>query len=263
MGDTTARVLYAIPAIIFAVTIVASGGLVFAVGVILLGVVCLHELYTMFDRVRPVKLAGFLAIIGVVLSAHFGDQFQVLLALALSIPLTFVLSLARPGRQNVSWAVAATLLGVLWIGLALAHAVMLRELPHGGALLVDVLIGTFIGDTCAYFAGRSFGRRPLAPLISPNKTLEGLIGGIAGGTFAFWLFAFAYQDWFPGGYALLIGFCVALAAPMGDLFESMLKRDLQVKDTSRLMGAHGGLLDRLDAVFFTVVTAYYVSLAVL
>lgn len=263
MSDTTARVLYAIPAIAFAIFIVASGGLVFALGVILLGVVCLHELYEMTARVRPVKLAGFLAIIGIVLSAHFGDQFQVVLALALSILLTFVLSLARPGRANVSWAIAATLLGIFWIGLALAHAVMLRELPHGGALLVDVLVGTFIGDTCAYFAGRSFGRRPLAPLISPNKTLEGLIGGIAGGTFAFWLFAFAYQDWFPGGYALLIGFTVALAAPVGDLFESMLKRDLQVKDTSRLMGAHGGLLDRLDALLFSVVAAYYVSLAVL
>jgi phosphatidate cytidylyltransferase len=176
---------------------------------------------------------------------------------------TFLLSLLRPRRANVSWAIAITLLGVVWIGLALAHAVLLRALPHGGALVLATLIGTFIGDTCAYFAGRAWGQRPLAPQISPNKTLEGFIGGVAGGTFAFWLFMWAYHDWIPGGQALLIGFAVALAAPFGDLFESLLKRDLDVKDTGRLFGAHGGALDRLDAVFFTAVTAYYVSLAVL
>jgi len=263
MSDTTARVLYAIPAIAFAGFIVASGGLVFAIGVILVGVVCLHELYTMTERVQPAKLAGFLGLAALILCAHFGDQFQVLLALALTVPATFLLSLLRPHRANVSWAIAVTLLGVVWIGLALAHAVLLRKLDHGGALVLATLIGTFIGDTCAYFAGRAWGQRPMAPLISPNKTLEGLLGGIAGGTFAFWLFMFGYHDWIPGGKALLIGLAVALAAPLGDLFESLLKRDLDVKDTGRVFGAHGGALDRLDAVLFTAVTAYYVSLAVL
>ena len=263
MGDLGARLLAAIPAVIFAVVIVAYGGLVFALGLIALGIICLHELYTMTGRVRPVKLAGFLGLAGVILAAHFGDEFHVLLALALTVPLTFLLSLLRPGRENVSWAVAATLLGVLWIGGALAHAVMLRELDHGGALVVAVLFGTFLGDTAAYFGGRGWGRRPLAPLISPNKTLEGLLCGIAGGTLAFWLFMFAWHDWIAGADALIIGVAVALMAPLGDLFESMLKRDLDVKDTGRTFGAHGGALDRLDAVFFTAVTAYYVSLAVL
>jgi phosphatidate cytidylyltransferase len=263
MNDVTARVLAAVPAIVFAALIVSYGGLVFALGLIALGLLCLHELYTMTERVRPVKLAGFLGLAALILCANYGDQFQILLALVLCVPVTFLLSLLRPGRANVSWAIAATLLGVLWIGLALAHAVLLRKLDHGGALVLATLIGTFIGDTCAYFAGRAWGQRPLAPLISPNKTLEGLLGGIAGGTFAFWLFMWAYHDWIPGGQALLIGFCVALAAPFGDLFESLLKRDLDVKDTGKIFGAHGGALDRLDAVFFTAVTAYYVSLAVL
>ena len=262
-GDVGARVLVAIPAIVFAAVIVSYGELVFAIGLILLGIICLHELYTMTERVQPVKLAGFLGLAALILCANYGDQFQILLALVLCVPLTFFLSLARPKRANVSWAIAITLLGVLWIGVALAHAVLLRKLDHGGALVLATLIGTFIGDTCAYFAGRAWGRRPLAPLISPNKTLEGFVGGVAGGTFAFWGFLFAWHDWIPGGQALLIGFCVALAAPFGDLFESLLKRDLDVKDTGRVFGAHGGALDRLDAVFFTAVTAYYVSLAVL
>jgi phosphatidate cytidylyltransferase len=263
MGDLGARVVAAIPAIAFAVFIVAQGGLTFAIGIVLLGILCVGEWFQMTARVRPVRLAGFLGVVGLILAAHFGDQFQILLVLVICVPVTFLLSLLRPGRANVSWAIAATIFGIVWIGLPFAHAVLLRDLPHGGALLVDVLIGTFVGDTCAYFAGRTWGHRPLAPLISPNKTLEGLLGGIAGGTFAFWLFAFAYQDWIPGATALLIGFCVALAAPLGDLFESLLKRDLGVKDTGRLFGAHGGALDRLDAVFFSVVVAYYVALAAL
>jgi phosphatidate cytidylyltransferase len=180
-----------------------------------------------------------------------------------SFPVIFLLSLGRPRRENVAWAIAMTYFGILWIGMPLAHAVLLRDLPHGGALVVDVLIGTFVGDTAAYFGGRAFGRTPMAPLISPNKTFEGLLIGVAGGTFAFWLFAFAYQDWIPGGKALLIGVCVAVIAPIGDLFESLIKRDLEVKDTGTLFGPHGGVLDRLDAVFFTAVTAYYVSIAVL
>jgi phosphatidate cytidylyltransferase len=256
-------VLAAIPAIAVAIFIVAQGEVVFALGVIVLGVLAQTELYTMMGRVTPASLAGFVTMAGLVLAAYLGDASQVLLVLACSFPVVFVLALMRPRREHVSWAIAVTYLGILWIGLALAHAVLLRELEHGGGLLLDVLIGTFIADTAAYFGGRTFGRRPLAPQISPNKTLEGLVFGIVGGTLAFWLFAVAYQDWFAGPDALLIGFVVALVAPIGDLFESLVKRDLEVKDTGRFFGPHGGVLDRLDAVLFTVVAGYYMSLAVL
>ena len=263
MSDTGARVLVALPAIAFAAFIVSQGGEIFAVGAALLGIIAMGELYGMMGRVRPAALAGFLALIGMCAAALYGDQYQVLLVLAASVPVTFVLSLLRPQREHIAWAMAAVFLGIVWIALAFAHAILLRESEHGGALLLDVLIGTFLCDTCAYFAGRAWGSRPIAPRISPNKTLEGLIGGVAGGTFFFWLFAVAYQDWFRGTDALLIGFCVALAAPLGDLFESAIKRDLAVKDTGKLFGAHGGVLDRLDGVLFSVVVGYYVSQAVL
>ena len=263
-SDAMARILVALPAIAFAIFIVSQGGLVFAIGIIALGILAQAELYTMMARVRPVNVAGFLALIGLVLAALYGNQSQVLLVLVCAVPVTFFLSMLRPRRENVSWAIAVTLLGVVWIGLAFAHAMFLRKLDHGGALVIDVLIGTFIGDTAAYFGGRAWGHRRLAPQISPHKTLEGLLTGIVGGTLAFWLFAVAYQhEWFKGPDALLIGFCVALAGPVGDLFESMLKRDLEVKDSGRFFGAHGGVLDRLDAVLFTAVAGYYVSRAVL
>ena len=259
-SDTGARILAAIPAIGFALFIVLSGGLVFAAGLVLLGVVALSELYRLMERVRPVNLGGILALTGMVLAAHWGQPKHVLMVLVGAFPVIFYLSLLRPRRPNVSWAIAATFFGVLWIGLPLVHAVFLRALPHGDGLLIDVLVGTFLGDTAAYFGGRMYGRRPLAPSISPNKTLEGLVAGIFGATFAFWC-AGLYQDWLSGADALLIGFLVALAAPVGDLFESLIKRDLDVKDTGRIFGAHGGVLDRLDAVFFTVVVGYYAAVA--
>jgi phosphatidate cytidylyltransferase len=259
-SDLGARLLAAIPAIVFAIFIVSSGGLVFAAGLAVLGVIALGELYTLMARVRPVNLGGMLVLVGMVAAAHWGQPKHVLMVLVAAFPVVFYFSFLRPRRQHVSWAIAATLFGVLWIGLALVHAVFLRELPHGDGLLIDVLVGTFGGDTAAYFGGRLYGRRPLAPSISPNKTLEGLLAGIAGGTAAFW-FAGLYQDWLTGSHALLIGFLCSLAAPVGDLFESLVKRDLEVKDTGRLFGAHGGVLDRLDAAFFTVVVGYYASVA--
>jgi phosphatidate cytidylyltransferase len=259
-SDTGARILTAVPAIAFALFIVLSGGLVFAAGLVLLSVLALSELYRLMERVRPVNLGGFLAVIGMVLAAHFGDAKNVLEVLVGAFPLIFYLSFLRPRRANVSWALAATFFGVLWIGLPMVHAVFLRALPHGDGLLIDVLVGTFLGDTAAYFGGRMYGRRPLAPTVSPNKTFEGLLAGIVGGTLAFWCGGL-YQDWLSGGDALLIGFLVALTAPVGDLFESLIKRDLDVKDTGRVFGAHGGVLDRLDAVFFTVVVGYYAAVA--
>jgi phosphatidate cytidylyltransferase len=264
MSETARRFTSALPAIAFAIAIVAYGGIVWAAGLILLGVLALAELYKMMGRARPVNLAGFIVVIAMTLTALYGDKEDVLLVLVLSFPLVFVVAVLRPRRDNVSWGIAATYLGILWIGLALVHAVFLRELDHGGALVLDALIAIFIGDTAAYFAGREFGRRPIAPRISPAKTLEGLLAGVFGGAFAFWLFGLAYHhEWFAGNDRLVIGLAVAAVAPLGDLFESMLKRDLGVKDTGRVFGSHGGVLDRLDGALFALPAAYYVALAVL
>jgi len=144
-----------------------------------------------------------------------------------------------------------------WIGFALAHAVLLRGLPHGLGIVIDVLVGTFLGDTGALLGGRMFGRRPLAAHISPNKTVEGLVIGMLFAVLGVWI-AGRYQEWLPGTHALVIGVGVALAAPVGDLFESFVKREAGTKDSGGLFGAHGGALDRLDAVLFTAVVSYYV-----
>lgn len=260
MGDLGPRIVWALPAIAFALFIVISGGWVFALGLLALGLVCLHELYRMYDRVRPVRLAGYLALIGLVIAAQAGEERQVLLALVASIPLVFVLGMTQPSRRLTA-SMSLTLFGVFWVGLGIAHAIMLRQTEQGSGIIIDILVGTFIGDTGAYFGGRLLGQRRLAPHISPNKTVEGLLTGMLFAVLGTWA-AGLYQDWLSHGQALLLGLAVALTAPIGDLFESKVKRDAGTKDAGGLFGAHGGALDRLDAAFFTLVAGYYVWLAI-
>ncbi len=125
------------------------------------------------------------------------------------------------------------------------------------------MLAVFLGDTAAQLAGSAFGRRKLAPSISPNKTVEGLAAGIVVGTAATVLAAVAFQGaWLSPADALALGLACALAAPAGDLFESALKRRAGVKDSGRLFGAHGGVLDRADAVIVAALVGYYVAIAV-
>ncbi len=259
-GETAKRILFAIPWGIFAIAIIVAGELVFTVAMIGIGLLCLREYLSLTGEMRPIQRAAYIAVPALVLAAHFGTAFNVLLILAASFPVLFAFGVDRHHRDGITMSMGVTLLGIVWIGIPLVHAVLLRDLPdHGAALLVDVLVGTFAADTGAYATGRMFGSHKIAPTLSPNKTLEGLLGGFVIGTMAFW-FAGLYQDWLSGVDALIIGAAVAAIAPVGDLFESMLKRDLGKKDTGTLFGPHGGILDRLDAVFFTVVVGYYLAI---
>jgi phosphatidate cytidylyltransferase len=261
-GETAKRILVALPWIVFAIAITVAGGLVFAAAMAAIGIVALGEYAGMTSRYRPLVIPAYVSIVALVVAAHFGSAFNVLYVLAGTFPLLFFFAAKGDHREGATVSLGVTLLGILWIGVPLAHAVFLRDLPdHGAALLIDVLVGTFVADTAAYATGRMFGSHKIAPNISPNKTIEGLVGGFVIGTMGFW-FAGLYQDWLSGVDALMIGAAVAAVAPVGDLFESMLKRDLGTKDTGTLFGPHGGLLDRLDAVFFTIVVGYYLSVAV-
>jgi len=226
-----------------------------------LGAVCLHELFEMFSFTNPSRLAGLIGLAGLLVAAEASGRATVLLAFVMCVPLVFLLCIAQ-AKHSGAPGVSVTLLGLTWVGLALAHGVMLRDLPHGDKIVIIVLVGTFLGDTGAYLGGRMFGTRKLAPRISPNKTVEGLLIGVLFGIGAVW-FSGLYADWLRGVDALILGAAVAVAAPLGDLFESYLKRDAGTKDTGRLFGPHGGALDRLDAVLFTAVVGFYVWQAML
>jgi phosphatidate cytidylyltransferase len=263
LADRDARVLVAIPAAAVAIFLVAQGGPVFAVGIAVFGLVGIWELTRMFARTRPSLFAGGVGLVAIIAAAAIGGndggREAMVTALVATVPLVFIaVSLARPAGGMPG--VAVTLLGIVWLGMALGHAVLLRDTTHGGGIVVDVLVGTFLGDTGAYLGGRMFGSHKLAPRISPNKTVEGLVIGMITAVVAVW-FAGLYQDWLSGTDALLLGLVIAIAAPIGDLFESFLKRDAGTKDAGVLFGAHGGVLDRLDAAMFAIVAGYYVWLA--
>jgi phosphatidate cytidylyltransferase len=256
-SDLFARIIVAVPAAVVAILFVSLGGLPWALFMIAIGWVCMYELYGLLDRWRPLPLIGFASLAAMVLAARYGGQKDVLEVAVATLPVLVLFVMTRQELRGATVAVAGTLLGIYWLGFAFAHAVLLRQLPHGSGIVVDVLLGTFLGDTAAYLGGRLFGRRPLAPRISPNKTVEGLFCGMLIAVIAVF-FAGIYQTWLTPGDALLLGAAVAVLGPLGDLFESLVKRNSGTKDAGVLFGAHGGALDRLDAVIFTMVAGYYI-----
>lgn len=263
-SDLLARVVVAVPAAVLAIVFVDIGGVGWMLLMAILACACLSELYRMLADWRPVPAVGFVVAVAMCVAARYGSLTDVVGAALAALPLVFLAILGRGQSEDAAVTITSTLLGVLWIGLPFACAVLLREIPGGvgKGVLIDVMVGTFLGDTAAYLGGRLFGRHPLAPAISPKKTIEGLgCGALA--TIVAVVVAGLYQEpWLSHGAALLLGLAIAVLAPIGDLFESLIKRDVGIKDAGAMFGAHGGALDRLDAVIFTVVAGYFIAIQI-
>jgi phosphatidate cytidylyltransferase len=216
----------------------------------------LHELYWMTRTLRPVVLAGYLGAIAALLGATLGGADWALSAIVVTLALAFVMK----GAVSAA-SVGVTLLGVGWVGIGLAYALLLRDLDQHGVLAVyTVMLAVWAGDSAAYFIGLLFGRHKLAPTVSPGKTWEGLAAGTVA-TIGVTFIALYKQGFLSISESLVLGAVIAMAAPLGDLFESAIKRDADVKDSGRLLAGHGGILDRLDALLFSWVAAYYVVAA--
>jgi phosphatidate cytidylyltransferase len=166
-------------------------------------------------------------------------------------------------RAPTTAALGSTVLGSAWIGFGLGFVLLLRQLQTEGRLIAfTVILSVFAADTVAYLTGRVAGRHRLAPRLSPKKTWEGLIGGALAGIFVSFVALYdTRHDYLSVWQAVVLGLVTVTAAVLGDLFESALKRDLEVKDTGRLLGGHGGMLDRVDALLFAAPAAYFVILA--
>lgn len=262
-SDLFARILVAVPLAFIAIVFVDLGGAAWMGLMAVISVLCLIELYRMLDRWRPAALVGYATAVALVIAARYGSDRTVLEVAMASLPVTF-LAVVLEGRQNMpTVAIAGTLLGIFWVGLGFAHAELLRQLPHGNSIVIDVMLGTFLADTGAYVGGRMFGHRPLAPAISPSKTVEGLFLGMFTALLTVFIAGRFQQTWLTEGDSLLLGLTVAVLGPVGDLFESVVKRDAGAKDAGTLFGAHGGALDRLDAVILTAIGGYYVWVGLL
>jgi phosphatidate cytidylyltransferase len=170
----------------------------------------------------------------------------------LSVPLIRSASLDHHVRNS-----AVTMFGVVYVGLTLSTLVGLRLLPHGERFVIFVLLVTWIADTGAYYAGTWFGRHPLAPRISPKKTIEGLCGGLLAAI----LISYVARWWFlpslSGLDCLVLASLLTAAGLWGDLAESAIKRGVGIKDSGGILPGHGGMLDRLDSLLFAAPAFYY------
>ena len=262
MNPLASRILVAVVGLPVVLALVHAGGWWLFALAAAGGVFAVHEYSVMTRSLRPVTLAAHAGVLLTLFGAELGGVVWMVGGFMTTLLLAFVLHWVGQTRQSATIAISATVLGAAWIGFGLAYLLLLRASPHHGRLATfAVLIAVWAGDIGAFFAGRLIGRHKLAPALSPGKTWEGFVFGTICTVFA--AFVTLYDDrhtYLSIGQAVLLGLVVAVAGPLGDLFESGVKRDMQVKDSGRVLAGHGGVLDRLDAPLFAFVAVYYLLL---
>ena len=257
----TTRVVTGIVLGVVGVVVVAHGGLIFFFVMLALALLALNEFYRLTRMYRPLPMAGFLGVALMLGMAWFFSPTALVGAVAAGVLFTALLGLAAGPKPGVSVRMAVTVLGMLYIGLGFSAVLLIRPMDENGLILLTVIFGTWAGDTMAYFTGKFFGSTPMAPVLSPKKTWEGFAGGVIS-TVLLVMFIGLYSPLHPGG-SFLLGVTIAVAGPLGDLFESLIKRDVQIKDSGRGIPGHGGVLDRFDALIFASVASYFVLALVL
>lgn len=222
--------------------------------------VALHEFYAMARPLRPLVLAGYAGAIGALVGAKLGGVEWMLGGFLSTLVLAFLFFLVATTRAPATAAISSTVFGAAWIGFGLGFLLLLRAVPDGRLAAFTVIIAVWVDDTAAYLIGRAVGRHKFSPAISPAKTWEGFVAGTAAGVFAVFVSLY-HQDFLSIADSIILGVVVTVAAALGDLFESAFKRDLEVKDSGRLLAGHGGVLDRVDAFLFALPAAYFTIVA--
>ena len=257
-----ARLLVALVGIPLGVALIVVGGAAYAVALGLLMLLGLHEYYTLVRPYRPNLLVGYVAAIGVLVAAYFAGVPGMAGAMAASLVLFFLWGMGGRLGDHLVGRMAVTAFGLAWVVMGFGHLLLLRGLENGMTLTILAVGATWTNDTLAYFVGRFFGRRKMARRISPKKTVEGAIGGLVGAVL-FALALKAYTPWLPVREAAIMGAVIGVTGQWGDLFESMVKRDLRRKDSGRLLPGHGGVLDRFDSLLFVGAATYWLSVLLL
>jgi phosphatidate cytidylyltransferase len=224
--------------------------------------IAVHEFVTMARPLRPLTPAVYVGTVLGLLGAEKSGIVWLLGGFLSCFIVAFVLSAVAKTRAPATSAIGSSVLGAAWIGFGLGHLILLRDMDDKARLLaVTVVLTVFAADTFAYFGGRLIGRHRMAPTLSPGKTWEGFAVGSVAGMFVSFVALYSDRHHYLNIWeAVVLGLVVVLAAAAGDLFESMLKRDMQVKDTGHLLGGHGGVLDRIDALLFASAAAFYLVL---
>jgi len=277
------RVLSSIGVVLLGLIPSILGGAVFAIGFVAIALIALSELLPLLavTRSSPViwMIYALVALCGAVPLLWRSDQrLEVVVALIAVVPLLAALAVDdRTGLTNWTPAVASA----MYLGVPTFAAVDLRELTGASAewlgnlsnwlptsrndsgrglgwLLLAVLV-TWLTDTGAYLVGRTIGRRKLMPRVSPNKTVEGAVGGLAASSFTAIVCAWAFGLDIGPAVAALVGVGLGVIGMLGDLAESMIKRHAGVKDSGTLIPGHGGVLDRIDALLFVLLATWVVA----
>lgn len=253
--------LIAIPILIF---LIVLGGAVFDLFIAAVAVITLGEYYRIvFNRTARSPLGllpciGYGAALALVGAAHAESFALLFCALAANTIATGVVALALfPRDELVFDAVSRQVAGVAYVPLLLSSVVYIRNGTDGTAWIFFLLFLVFAGDTGAYYAGTYYGRRKLWPSVSPKKTVEGALGGLGASLVIGAMFRTFFLPHLSWGACLSLFLCIGVLAPLGDLFESVLKRGGNIKDSGGILPGHGGLLDRIDALLFAAPVAYF------
>ncbi|HUF32805.1 MAG TPA: phosphatidate cytidylyltransferase [Acidimicrobiales bacterium] len=233
--------------------------MVLVVGIV---VVCAAELFASLQRggYQPATLLGLVASGALVASAYWRGEAAIPLVLGLTLVFTLLWYLVGVSRIEPTMNVGVSLFGVAYTGLLGSFAALMLAFPNGRGLLAGTVVAVVANDVGALVAGQRLGERPIAPEISPNKTVEGAIGGaVAAVLVSIVVLGFIGLHPWDVGSALALGLVVAVMAPLGDLCESLVKRDLGIKDMGSILPGHGGLLDRFDALLFCLPAVYYLA----
>lgn len=263
------RIITGLIGIALAAYVIQAGGILFAGFALVLGLIAWFEYVRAFGErgMGLTLLTGFLGIAALWYTGWQGNIELMLAAATLTVAVVLLESVLL--RSSVSIVDAVTsVTGILYIGFPFAYMVMLREWPDtrmittqlgnfefGCALIWIMFIGTWASDTFAYFTGSAIGRHKLCPSISPNKTIEGVLGSLAGTTAA--VAGLGIFFGLPVQEMAILGLLIAVLATLGDLVESVAKRYAGIKDSGNIIPGHGGIWDRFDSVLFTAPLVYY------
>jgi phosphatidate cytidylyltransferase len=280
------RAISSIGVVLVGIVPALLGSPVFSITVALIAIGALYELYRAYQRVgaRPSTWTGSVAVVALIVIAGTDAPFRALTGAMVGY--TLIALAQHLVKRDIAGALldwTFSLSGVMYVGVTMMHFVLIRRIQgasemswvtsadnligDGGAALglawlLLVLVTTWMSDVFAYIIGRRWGRRKLIPHISPGKTREGAIAGLVGGMLTGTLGAYLFGVPVPFYISVVTGLLIAFGAMIGDLSESLIKRNIDIKDMGAIIPGHGGLMDRIDALLFTVPLVFYIAILI-
>ena len=238
------------------------GELWFTTLIAFFGVVAAFEFYRIVatKQIQPLTFLGLIWTLLFIFSPHFEYGITAPLLLTSLVVLSLIWLLRHTPREGAFASWAWPMAGVLYVGWLLSFLIALRGLDAGRYWVFLALFITFASDTAAYFIGRAWGKHRLAPRISPGKSWEGAVAGVLGAIILSLALVKLFGLALSYGQVILLGLLVSVFAQLGDLVESLFKRNMGIKEAGNLLSGHGGVLDRIDSVVFATVVVYYYAL---